>query len=79
MVTNHLKVYHGPQVVDATQIGPETADSISAPLGQISPLWAEAVQSNRAWLQDFSDDDVTISTDLYEVILAYQHFRPPSA
>ena len=25
------------------------------------------------------DDDITISTDLYEVLLAYQHFRRPSA
>ncbi len=28
---------------------------------------------------DFEDDEVSISTDLYEVILAYQHFRRPSA
>ena len=79
MVTNHLKVYHGPQTADSAKIGPGTADSISVPLGQIFPLLAEAVQSNRTWLQDFSDDDVTISADLYEVILAYQHFRRPSA
>ena len=25
------------------------------------------------------DDEITISTDLYEVLLAYQHFRRPSA
>jgi hypothetical protein len=74
MESNHLKVYHGPQEMDRTTTG-----SISVPLGQIFPLLAEAVQSNRTWLQDFSDDDVTISTDLYEVILAYQHFRRPSA
>ena len=78
MVTNHLKVYHGPQV-ETVEIDRTTTGSISVPLGQIFPLLAEAVQSNRTWLQDFSDDDVTISTDLYEVILAYQHFRRPSA
>jgi len=79
MVTNHLKVYHGPKTAYSAEIGPGPADSISVPLGQIFPLLAEAVQSNRTWLQDFSDDDVTISADLYEVILAYQHFRRPSA
>jgi hypothetical protein len=78
MITNHLKVYHGPQT-ETVDINTSTADSISVPLGQIFPLLAEAVQSNRSWLQDFSDDEVTISTDLYEVILAYQHFRRPSA
>jgi len=39
----------------------------------------DAVHSGRTWLRDFEDDEVTISTDLYEVILAYQHFRRPSA
>ena len=78
MITNHLKVYHGPQTQTAGDAG-ETESTISVPLGQIFPLLAEAVQSNRAWLQDFSDDEVTISSDLYEVILAYQHFRRPSA
>jgi hypothetical protein len=42
-------------------------------------LLADAVRSERTWLQDFENDEVTISTDLYEVILAYQHFRRPSA
>jgi hypothetical protein len=39
----------------------------------------DAVHSGRTWLSDFEDDEVTLSTDLYEVILAYQHFRRPSA
>ena len=39
----------------------------------------DAVHSGRTWLNDFEDDEVTISTDLFEVILAYQHYRRPSA
>ncbi len=78
MQSNHLKVYHGPQA-DNAEIDHHTSNSISVSLGQIFPLLAEAIQSNRTWLQDFSNDEVTISTDLYEVILAYQHFRRPSA
>ena len=49
------------------------------PLGEILPLLADAVRNERTWLRDFEDDQVTISTDLYEVILAYQHYRRPSA
>ena len=79
MITNHLKVYHGPQTQTADIEAGQAESTISVPLGLIFPLLAEAVQSNRAWLQDFSDDEVTISSDLYEVILAYQHFRRPSA
>jgi hypothetical protein len=42
-------------------------------------LLADAVRNERTWLRDFADDEITISTDLYEVLLAYQHCRRPSA
>ena len=29
--------------------------------------------------RDFANDDITISADLYEVILAYQHHLRPGA
>jgi hypothetical protein len=48
-------------------------------LGEILPLLADAVRSERTWLRDFEDDEIAISMDLYEVILAYQHCRRPSA
>ena len=44
-------------------------------LGQIFPLLAEAAANSRAWLTDFSDEPVRVSEDLYDVILAYQHFQ----
>jgi hypothetical protein len=52
---------------------------VTVPLGEILPMLADAVASNRTWLRDFTGDNVTISSDLYEVILAYQHYRRPSA
>jgi hypothetical protein len=52
---------------------------VRVPLGEILPLMVDAVQAKRTWLRDFAEDEVTISTDLYEVILAYQHYRRPSA
>ncbi|OHB78267.1 MAG: hypothetical protein A2W31_04675 [Planctomycetes bacterium RBG_16_64_10] len=52
---------------------------VTLPVGEILPLLADAVHSRRTWLRDFADDDLTISTDLYEVLLAYQHYRRPSA
>ena len=54
-------------------------ETVTVPLMEIMPLLADAVQSQRTWLRDFADDEVTISMDLYEVILAYQHYRRPSA
>ena len=78
MQSNHLKVYHGPQA-DTVEIDCTSTDSISISLGKSFHSWQKPIQSNRTWLKDFSNDEVTISTDLYEVILAYQHFRRPSA
>ncbi|MCZ6807209.1 MAG: hypothetical protein O7F08_09675 [Deltaproteobacteria bacterium] len=48
-------------------------------VGDVVPLLADAAENRLAWIADFDDDEITISTDLYEVLLAYQHFRRPSA
>jgi len=81
MARNHLRVYYGPQA-EATASLPTTKhhrDEVTVSLGEILPLLADAVRSERTWLRDFEDDEITISNDLYEVILAYQHYRRPSA
>jgi hypothetical protein len=79
-----LRIYYGPpdstpptqpELPDTTK----QTDTVTVPLGEVFPLLGEAVRSDRTWLRDFEDDEVTISADLYEVILAYQHFRRPSA
>ena len=82
MRTPHLRVYYGPQEENATVNLAEARQSrpqVTVPLVEVLPLLADAVQSQRTWLRDFEDDEVTISMDLYEVILAYQHYRRTSA
>ncbi len=80
MARSQLKVYYGPESEVAPRPAKHTsADTVTIPLGEVLPLLADAVRSDRTWLGDFDDDEITISTDLYEVILAYQHFRRPSA
>ena len=81
MARSQLRVYYGPQSEVCASVS-ETKDhkeTVSVSLGEILPLLADAVRNERTWLRDFEDDQVTISTDLYEVILAYQHYRRPSA
>jgi hypothetical protein len=78
----HLRVYYGPPDDTAGVTLSETREArqtVTVPLVEILPLLADAVQSQRTWLHDFEDDEITISMDLYEVILAYQHYRRPSA
>ncbi len=79
MTRARLRVYYGPESRSATGAVAERENQVTVPLGEILPLLADAVQSKRTWLQDFNNDEVTISTDLYEIILAYQHCRRPSA
>jgi hypothetical protein len=77
----HLRVYYGPPDEAGVTVSEarEARQTVTVPLVEILPLLADAVQSQRTWLQDFEDDEISISMDLYEVILAYQHYRRPSA
>jgi hypothetical protein len=77
-----LRIYHGPQE-DCRDVqvseSKQARRNVTVPLSEVLPLLADAVSSDRTWLRDFRDDEVTISMDLYEVILAYQHYCRPSA
>jgi hypothetical protein len=81
MNASHLRVYYGPQEESAnlSVVESNKQETVTVPLMEVMPLLADAVQSQRTWLRDFADDEVTISMDLYEVILAYQHYRRPTA
>jgi hypothetical protein len=79
---SQLRIYTGPEdespTLDLLE-SRQTPETVSVPLAEILPLLVDAVQSERTWLRDFANDPITISTDLYEVVLAYQHYRRPSA
>ncbi|HEY1603070.1 MAG TPA: hypothetical protein VGG64_25930 [Pirellulales bacterium] len=80
MSRSQLRVYHGPESATTTAGRSQAQEhNVQLRLGEIFPLLADAVRSERTWLRDFEDDEITISMDLYEVILAYQHCRRPSA
>ena len=80
MVQPQFRVFFGPDDESGTSPASDTTrDTVSVPLGEVFGWLVDAVRSGRTWLQDFEDDEVTISADLYEVILAYQHYRRPSA
>ena len=79
MHATELRVYRGPREESDDQSGSRMQHKVTLPLGEVLPLLSDAMRSQRAWVNDFDDDDVTISMDLYEVLLAYQHYRRPSA
>ncbi len=81
MAQPQLRIFYGPgQGSEASVASRETEpETVTVPLGEIFSWLLDAVRNGRSWLHDFEDDEVTISADLYEVILAYQHYRRPSA
>lgn len=79
MIRPALRVYSGPQedadtaVLSARRPRMRT---VTVRAGEILATLAEAMQNQRAWIEDFQDDPMTITADLYDVILAYQNLRP---
>ena len=81
MARCQLRVYYGPDDCTAIDSSPSQSPEqrVTVPLRDILGTLTDAVNGRRGWLHDFEDDEVSISTDLYEVLLAYQHYRRPSA
>ncbi len=81
MAMRRLRVYTGPDLNQQPvgMLEQPSENSVRISLGQVLPLLADAVVSNRTWLTDFKDDEITISSDLHDVLLAYRHFRRPGA
>jgi hypothetical protein len=79
MAQSSLRVYYGPESEVVSTVEPQPSDnSVSIPLAEILPALADAVSQGRTWVNDFADDEITISADLYDMILAYQHFTRPT-
>ena len=53
-----------------------TAEQVTVRLGDISRDLRDATRWNRTWLDDFADDEVQVSSDLYEIISTYLRLRP---
>lgn len=80
MAAPQLRIFLGSDE-DGVAIEPARTEkqNVTVSLSEVFPLLADAVNSERTWLKDFADDEISISQDLYEVVLAYQHYRRPSA
>ncbi len=69
----HLRVY--PLAKDDPDI-PGQEPTVRVSLGDLLPLVALAHRHNYLWLQDFLEDEVVITSDLYEVLRAFRCSRP---
>lgn len=48
---------------------------VTVTLAEIHQALADAVYHDRAWLQDFLDDEITISRDFHQVLRLYDSIR----
>ncbi len=69
----HLRVY---PLSKETADGETQAPTVRVCLGDLLPLVALAHRNNYLWLRDFLDDEVVITSDLYEVLRAFRCTRP---
>jgi hypothetical protein len=53
-----------------------TENQVSVRFGEVTRALADAVRWNRTWLSDFEDDEISVSSDLYEVICSFSRLRP---
>jgi hypothetical protein len=55
---------------------PVSEPTVHVRLGDLLPLVAQAFRGNYLWLHDFLDDEVAITTDLYDVLQTFRCYRP---
>jgi hypothetical protein len=68
-----LRVYPSSQDADHSDL---PAPAVSIRLRDLLPLVALAQRQNYLWLQDFLDDEVRITADLYDVLRVFRSYRP---
>jgi hypothetical protein len=68
-----LRVFSGSETSAYT----EAQDpSVRISLRELLPLLDVAQRRNYLWLHDFLDDEVSVTSDLYEVLRAFRSYRP---
>ncbi len=48
-------------------------------VGTLLPILLDAILNERAWIDDFCDDEISVSSDLYEVLKLYAQRRRKAA
>lgn len=71
MMRHRLRIFNGEE--DTAQ---DVAENVTVRLGDISQALIDATRWNRTWITDFADDEIQVSTDLYEILSAYMRLRP---
>ena len=71
MMRHRLRLFTGEE-----ETSQSVSENVTVRLGDISQALMEASRWNRTWVNDFADDEVQVSSDLYEILSAYLRLRP---
>ena len=71
MMRQRLRIFTGED-----DTGPESTENVTVKLGDISRALMDATRWNRTWISDFAEDEIQVSSDLYEILSAYMRMRP---
>jgi hypothetical protein len=71
----HLRLFTGSDE-DTDAIDCPALPTVSIRLRDLLPLVAMAQKNHFIWLKDFLDDEVRISDDLHDVLMAFRSTRP---
>ena len=69
---HRLRLFTG----DDVDVLPMRQQTMSVRLRDITRALTDAADQQRTWLEDFEDDEIKVSADLFEVITAYMEMRP---
>lgn len=73
MPTPRLRIFPRPQ--DERELEP-ASPAVPIRLADLYPLLAQAYRDNFVWLRDFEEDELLVSSDLFEVVRAFSDYRP---
>lgn len=72
MMRPRLRLFTGDDEAGTAVQSPQ----VTMKFGELFQIVAEATRYRRTWLADFSDDEVQVPEDLYEILTAYWTLRP---
>lgn len=74
MARSRLRVYFGPDDVAEPNLTAKR-HMVTVSLKDLAPLLVDAARTQRAWMNDFQEEEVTITEDLYEILQVYAAMR----
>ncbi len=81
----HLRLFPAPEEFNETEHLEDqdstmfSTSTVHIRLGDLLPLLSVAQSKRLSWIQPFMDEEVGISDDLHDMLMAFRSFRPSAS